>query len=61
MEVNNLYLELGGNQYFLCAFDEGKHLNYGGFEGDVTIESFTKAALGKIAIRFGIPLEKMSS
>jgi tetratricopeptide (TPR) repeat protein len=60
LEVNNLFLEVGGNQFFLCAFDEGNHLNFGGFEGDATIENFTKAALGKIAERFSIPLEDMS-
>lgn len=59
LEENNLFLEVGGNQFFLCAFDKGNHLNYGGFETEATIENFTKAALEKISVRFNIPIDKM--
>ncbi|NHJ40056.1 MAG: tetratricopeptide repeat protein [Asgard group archaeon] len=61
LEENNLFLDLGGNQFFLCAFDKGNHLNFGGFEAEATIYNFTKVALEKIAFRFNIPMDKMPS
>ena len=46
LEKNNLFEELGGPSHFLCAFEKGQgHVNYGGFEEEVTIENFTRKAL----------------
>ena len=43
----------GDDDCFLCAFDEGAHLNYGRSPRWADEEEFIKEALGKIAKRVG--------
>ncbi|MHA1243791.1 MAG: tetratricopeptide repeat protein [Candidatus Heimdallarchaeota archaeon] len=45
LENNNLYSEMGGPKNFLCAFDEGGHSNFGGFEQELTVSNFEKRAI----------------
>ena len=53
LEKNNLFEELGGPTHFLCAFEkENSHLNFGGFDEDITIENFAKRALEIVAQKF---------
>ena len=53
LEKNNLFEELGGPSHFLCAFEEEQnHVNYGGFEEEITIENFAKRALEVVAQKY---------
>jgi len=52
LENNNLYSEMGGPKNFLCAFDEGGHSNFGGFEHELTVSNFEKRAIELVKGKF---------
>ncbi|MHA1211111.1 MAG: tetratricopeptide repeat protein [Candidatus Heimdallarchaeota archaeon] len=54
LERNTLYKEMGPPSHFLCAFDESRHVNFGGFESNVDLVNFTKSALEQVGIRYNI-------
>ncbi len=58
-EKNQLALETGSPTLFLCAFEKTGHANFGLDSSLKDITNFTKAALGIIAQKFNIPIDKM--